>query len=290
MPFNSLHKQAPESTLVQGGAPTRGGFQPGKLGQLKTAVSGAAESITSPWNNLSISNKIFAQAKKEKRPLTPEENQFIADSVVELSLGMGTFIGAKGIAKLGKSDVLKAAEKMKLEGVPDKTIWNKLGTTFGFADKKPRMEISDAGMRLSPEGTGTISHPALFEAYPELLKVKTNIDIGSQNPKLSGFFDHGKNALVVKSPTISGAKTVASHELQHGVQTQEGLPRGGNLKEFKRKGFSDADALAMYKRLSGEAEARLTHSRRTLTDAERRLRYPISEFDIPPAQQIIRQR
>ena len=44
----------------------------------------------------------------------------------------------------------------------------------------------------------------------------------------------------------------------------------------------------LYRRLAGEAEARLTQARIPLTAGERRARPPWQEFDVPPEQQIVR--
>ena len=49
--------------------------------------------------------------------------------------------------------------------------------------------------------------------------------------------------------------------------------------------ISDFDA---YRRLAGEAEARLTQARMKLTPAERLAQYPVSQFDVPVEQQIVR--
>lgn len=44
----------------------------------------------------------------------------------------------------------------------------------------------------------------------------------------------------------------------------------------------------IYQRLAGEAEARLTEARMKLTPAERLAQYPVSQFDVPVEQQIVR--
>ena len=49
-----------------------------------------------------------------------------------------------------------------------------------------------------------------------------------------------------------------------------------------------SDPQEAYRRLAGEAEARLTANRMNLTAKERGQRYPVSEFDVPVEQQIVR--
>jgi hypothetical protein len=56
------------------------------------------------------------------------------------------------------------------------------------------------------------------------------------------------------------------HETQHSIQRLEDWAKGGNVKS--------ASGVEAYKRLAGEAEARLTQRRIPLTDAERRANFP----------------
>lgn len=46
--------------------------------------------------------------------------------------------------------------------------------------------------------------------------------------------------------------------------------------------------MELYNSLAGEAEARLTQKRISLTPDQRRQQYPIDQFDVPPEQQIVR--
>jgi hypothetical protein len=64
------------------------------------------------------------------------------------------------------------------------------------------------------------------------------------------------------------------------------LAKSKSMDELRTlAGSADYEA---YRRLAGEAEARLTQSRIPLTAAERRARPPWVEFDVPPEQQIVR--
>jgi hypothetical protein len=342
------------STLgaVEGGIPKSGGFRPGKYNALKNTIKSVKERFDEPWVRFRAGTDLIQQAHKEGRKLTPEEDKFIAQSALDVGMGAGTFIGIKGIAQMGKTGVLKAAEKLKASGVADTEIWRRLGVTFKFPDKLPRMEISDKAAKLKDTASKAsrvdeaLEAPVL-EAYPNLQASPFSLTLdqgtlGSFSPR-AGL----KVSLRGENPT-----STAIHEIQHGVQKAEGFAGGGGMKEFAKTSESLQAALTnpfakkvtaaykakdipaikklkqenpeefrkmglalktlgtknlllaqekvaalvgktpyeRYRRLAGEAEARLTQSRLSMTDAERRLAYPPAGFDVPAHQQIIRHR
>lgn len=323
MAYNQL---APQSTLVSGGVPMQGGFTPSGRNILAQGAKKVKDHLTKPWNDLGAATKVLMAARKGKRPLTPEESRFIAESTMAVSADTGTFIGAKGIAQLGKSDILLAAKKLKRAGIPDDQIWKELGVTFGFADNMPRMEISDDAASLTGKASGSanevLNHPELFKAYPNMKVVDTTVKI---DPKLAhgGEFNPTDNTLYTQAPDPNTALRVLGHEAQHAIQSEEGLALGGNsrgnyrverdllIEEIFRKlqpklsktGVSDAEIYkaaekivkipksggkVIYNRLAGEVESRLTQSRMELSEAQRRAQYPPNYFDIPVSQQIVR--
>lgn len=67
----------------------------------------------------------------------------------------------------------------------------------------------------------------------------------------------------------------------------EGMDYAGvqkNIKHWKEQQNPED----LYRRLAGEAEARLTQSRMNLTPDQRLANYPVSQFDVAPDQQIVR--
>lgn len=107
------------------------------------------------------------------------------------------------------------------------------------------------------------------------------------------------------------------HELQHSVQEKEGFAKGGSLDsafmEMKADEFNklkdsllpdvqklglDENSTAMtvwqrarlqaYRNLAGEAEARATQSRMTLTPQERLAKFPFDSYDVPRDSLIVR--
>jgi hypothetical protein len=115
-------------------------------------------------------------------------------------------------------------------------------------------------------------------------------------------------------------KSVMLHEIQHAIQQREGFARGGNpdmfssdkeyeafkalkskaMKDFKAKkitadefyaidGMSAAEfKQSQYRRLAGEAEARLVQTRMNLTPEQRRARPPWLDLDVPEDELIYR--
>lgn len=61
-----------------------------------------------------------------------------------------SFAGVR--AETAPLDALRLAREMKLSGIDDRTIWTDTGWTFGFADGKPRFEISDDQASIVVEG------------------------------------------------------------------------------------------------------------------------------------------
>ena len=168
-----------------------------------------------------------------------------------------------------------------------------------------------------------IKHPELKAAYPDVgtLHLRTNAeDLGAntRGAYLEPMAGRGEQIAV----SAGGPdKSTFLHEAQHAIQRREGFARGGNpqsaskLPERKalidkletelnaaiesrdkakfdvvRRAINELESesgMGAYKRLAGEAEARLTQSRMNLTPAERAARPPWLEFDVPREQQIV---
>ena len=171
-----------------------------------------------------------------------------------------------------------------------------------------------------------ISHPSLYREYPELsqlnqLGLKEAKESGSFSPTFTND-EYSGGSILAKAPNETGIKSVGLHELQHAIQQRENFARGGSPEMFyASRGTISGDALTpeaqnifnsalvgkssampsnelafrqkaatheAYRRLAGEAEARLTQSRMNMTPAERAASYPPSMFDVPVKDQIVR--
>lgn len=67
-------------------------------------------------------------------------------------------------------------------------------------------------------------------------------------------------------------------------------PRSSSISELMVANYEAvaSDPMEAYRRLAGEAEARLTQARMNMTMPERLASYPPDMFDIPPDRQIVR--
>ena len=262
----------------------------------------------------------IAQGVKD---FTGQDNADLASSL--MGGGLGTFAGVG--AKTADRASYNIASKMKQAGVADREIHAQTGWTFGFPDGRPRFEIDDSAAKgqfthLPPStdrlAEQAISHPSLYQAYPDLSEIS---QLGLRESKEAGRFTptyiddaYSGGSILAKAPDEAGLKSIGLHELQHAVQQQEGFARGGSpnielsmLANSARAKFRKGSPLTeeesqlakltpieaarpydIYRRLAGEAEARLTQARMNMTQAERAASYPPSMFDVPVDQQIVR--
>ncbi|MBR2145105.1 MAG: hypothetical protein IJ956_06170, partial [Akkermansia sp.] len=127
-----------------------------------------------------------------------------------------------------------------------------------------------------------LDYPELFEAYPRLKRMPVRWFKGQadksgavtympENPRELGYIRVNSNR------TEAQTLNTLVHELQHVIQRIEGFPIGGTSGTVRRvlthMGYQDAldkyDNTELYRRLSGEVEARAAAERRTMTEEER---------------------
>lgn len=213
----------------------------------------------------------------------------------------GIFIGPK--AKTWDKTAAALAESLRGLGKSPEAIRRATGVSWG-ADGLPRQEISDDLAQLrgafldkpTPRPLSeNLEHPALYAAYPELLRMKSTVGFGP----VGGEYHEGR--ILASAPDPSNAKSVVLHEAQHGIQELENFARGGSPSEFlkqaqwaaKARGldpsWAEKKAYQDYLRLAGETEARMVQARRMLSPEERRQYAP--EPDIPThLQKVLRYR
>lgn len=208
----------------------------------------------------------------------------------------GIFAGRT--AKTADQAALARAEDMASNGVPREQIWKDTGW-FKGVDGKWRFEIDDSASS-AKFGRGhmdqQITHPKLYEAYPDMVDARAVIDKSRFNEGAA----YGNDAISVGASNLDKARNTALHEIQHLVQGKEGTSVGGdpfsNVRMHKVP-FTDllmADpfeyfgAYKKYKRLAGETEARAVEKRADLTPEQRANRAPWLDYDIPEKDQIVR--
>jgi hypothetical protein len=193
---------------------------------------------------------------------------------------------------------LMEASSMARKGAPPAEIWYKTGFGKGF-DGQWRYEIDDSASNLLLRrhsqdqlfpfhGRGgqlgamseTFEHPELYKAYPRINTVSPAVRVDPE--AVAPGRGHGWYSAGPASANFQGGQIVANaaekpeahsimlHELQHAVQKQQGWQGGGAPELFSVRGMNDHDAYEAYRRIAGEAEARLVQSRQHLTPAERR--------------------
>jgi hypothetical protein len=237
--------------------------------------------------------------------------------------GGGTSFAQKGaagifggrLAKTADQSALSMAEQMAERGMDRKQIWDATGW-FKGADGKWKFEIPDDTAKLTLKGNPNnpdlhgqgplntiLSHPDLFDAYPGLGKIESEI-ADSSLLRPWGIYRYNHRPIIggqkIEARGGEGGplqtKQVALHEVQHGVQIAEGFAEGSHpsrLRDVAIRAGTPADKIdeaiyEAYRRHAGEVEARNVENRMQMTPDERRKFPPWVTQDIPDEQQIVR--
>lgn len=229
------------------------------------------------------------------------------------------FIGEK--AKAWNKPAGELAKKLEEDGLSPKDIWQQTGTARGADGKwrqeisDAEALLTNKQKNLEGKLHETLQHPSLYENYPALQYYDAEIQSEIALP------EHLKKALIGKGrgsftekdfvtdePKITAQafsnedKGALLHEIQHAVQSREGFARGGSPEAeflsrgnitgdvlspeaqliYENKGVSkDQAAMEAYRRLAGEAEARLASERASLTPEQRLQYFPFEERSFP---------
>jgi len=230
-----------------------------------------------------------------------------------VKLGLAKQMKASGIA----DDVIHAKTGW-FSGMPDGK-WR-----FEIPDNASMYRGTQAGNRAGD----AVHHPELFSAHPPLKDIQVrefqgdggslnplgvgqmNIGVGSTNAHSTALHEL-QHAIQQREGFARGGSLEISGELRDELlpTIQSLQSRITDIRSGKAAGTFDEllqlesqlkplnqqyDALTrqtpfeQYKRLAGEAEARLTQARMNMTPEQRLANYPVSQFDIPVEQQIVR--
>lgn len=155
--------------------------------------------------------------------------------------GAAGIFGGRLAATADKTALVKA-EDMAAKGATREQIWNETGW-FQGTDKKWRFEIDDSASTLKGENVrdliqrrgNTVEdvffHPDLHTAYPKLAKteVDTGLLPGNAAASYSRAIDADDTArIMLNDYNKSDKRSSLLHELQHGVQGEEGFAIGGH--------------------------------------------------------------
>lgn len=260
----------------------------------------------------------------------------------------GAFVGSG--ARIGQK-LLNRAKELWSTNKPNKDVWSETGW-FKGPDGMWRREIPDNDMEFrldfdniakSPRGLreqrdmplgGLLRHSRLTDAYPSLMG-KYRADIirypdwlpdsstgGSQKPPYAGnrFIKGTPGNIEIRAKTLPDALDTMVHELQHAIQSYEGMALGGDPSQFRpagplREALARArldpdgfdrtlntfdfdiermlakaveDPYEAYRRLAGEAEARAVEKRRMYSPEQRMQVFPLEDYDVPLNELIFR--
>lgn len=224
------------------------------------------------------------------------------------AVGAGTFI-AKG-SPLWKSALEKKAEEMLSMGRSPREIWADTRTWISNIDGVWRQELDDSTFILNPRMIdapsatttikdlrldNTLEHPQLFMASPRLRSTKAVL---KTDPVAKGAFYPGQNVITVQAPDLSKIRSTTIHEIQHGLQDEFKMAKGGSPKniqpemlphyqkayaDYKAMGKSDAEAASnaaysAYWHLAGEAESRMVQDRLGYSAEKRAATFPEDDY------------
>ena len=156
---------------------------------------------------------------------------------------------------VARTDLMKALRELA-KGADPRKVFEQYNVYKGPVDEFPRSYISDANAKFKLENfynndpasgyhslsyttpvnlEDILDHPELFKAVPELRDVKV---ISGTSPR-SGSFDEKTRSIVMppifKDSSVgneSEAMSVLLHEVNHAIQTEFGLTKGGSPSMF----------------------------------------------------------
>lgn len=219
--------------------------------------------------------------------------------------------GGKGLPSLGKTQVRQQAEKGASYGgryiTVNKDTLLDHGSYRDNSDGRllPEMLLHELQHSIQDrEGFAKGGNPQQFDSkkaiwYRDCLwwrdQVETRaIEQGFGIDSYQGLLK--ANDLVYSEYVAAGLEDLALDSKTREDALQFGFSKGGALREIAErnvvmygldKSISPTSELAMYRRLAGEAEARLTMKRSKLSAAERRERFPLDDMDVPVEQLIV---
>lgn len=161
------------------------------------------------------------------------------------------FIGAS--SPMFNKDMALKASQMAKKGSSPQEIWQATGTVKG-PDGQWRQEISDKASRYDPEALedlralenfdylkqtqplgGTLEHPELYKAYPELSDMPVHFMPAERMGGAYGAYSPKHDRMTLSDQlTPEKARSSALHETQHAIQEREGFAVGGNARDFAR--------------------------------------------------------
>lgn len=326
--YVSALQKVPMSEAIPGGAGTDPQGDPTAISNMISAIAGLPkQAIQASANDMTH----YGDHSKDVQSVEPafEAARALTGMVTPFAEtnAMGSFGGRLGASAEQLENSFKAEDMAARGGLPDAihaaTDWHR-----NPADSMWRFEIPDNNMKLNyfPNQEGTtahasvsalVKHPELLKPYPQLGALGLKLTKDSSVPTGTGLYDHSiitlpngsrylKGVINVNAPNADVARSVLSHELQHGIQSiegfqfgtspdhlsnliEEGLKRNPSLLNDLLPNQTASDVLnqsnPLYYRTAGETEARNVQNRLDWTPEKRATIAPWYSQDVPFANQ-----
>ena len=170
------------------------------------------------------------------------------------------FAGEKGAAEADKAeeqtirmDNLDVAKQMKEAKKDAKAIKMATGWEKGV-DGKWRYEMPDAKIKDTIDVGGgnivkrfeedmlwtdgkledAVDAPKLFEAYPQLKKIKIHTDAVMNDMPSNGEYNPQTKTITIHADELKYLNSILNHEIQHVIQHEEGFAHGGTPEQVER--------------------------------------------------------
>ena len=114
-----------------------------------------------------------------------------------------------------------------------------------------------------------VTHPKLFEAYPQLKDVSLYFDILVPNTAAK-YYPESNKIMINAARSYKEQKQSVIHEIQHIIQGIEGFAGGSSMEHWLTKGADKRTAYNNYIDTAGEIEARDSASRHNLNAEQRK--------------------
>lgn len=263
-------------------------------GAAGAGILAGAKSRTANKDTLRMAKDLYN--RRVRNIMNPEQRAFVMSDIWRQT---GWFQGPDGnwkyeIPEAGAKYTFQQSEA-QLEPPPD---W----TSTGILNDAER----PLGVRMQGPLSTFLDFPELYNAYPGIENMQTGQLRLPEN--IRGVFQDQLGAGVSHLLNPEQAASTLTHELQHAIQGLEGFNLGGNPEDVGQLFPGEAQNLGVhetYRRLGGEAEARMVQSRLMeamngprpeVNELLRSIgaepepvysRFPLWDYDVSPLEQLI---
>ena len=206
--------------------------------------------------------KSISERAHESLPTAP---RFLFAGVASESANSSKLDEAKALSEAGVSEEEIWKETDWYKGVDGEWKYEINDSDAEFVDSLIPMQITrvkngDSRKCLATTTLGKlIKHPSLYEAYPDLKKLKVNVFNGGNYSRLKGSADGQSISVYLdKMAVTESVKSVLLHETQHIIQDIEKFASGSSISEEYTKRIKKVAQLKLEKKEFKEADNALS--------------------------------